>query len=145
VTKNMKFDFPYQVREKLEQVMMQEWIRLSKPGTWWKGEERNAIAQEVRKARNCNLCSQRKKALSLYLMKEEHEAAPLLTATVVDTIHRIVTDNGRLSEDWYKKVLSSGLTEYHFVEIVGIIAAVMAIDTFNEAIGASLPDFSCSK
>ena len=36
-------------------------------------------------------------------------------------MHRIVTDSGRLSEDWVKECLAVGLSEDEFVEILSII------------------------
>jgi hypothetical protein len=60
----------------------------------------------------------------------------------VELIHRVVTDSGRLSESWTQSVLEMGMTEGEYVEIVGIIAMVMIMDTCTRALGVknrSLP------
>jgi hypothetical protein len=46
-----------------------------------------------------------------------------------------VSDPGRLSEKWVQSVLGRGLTEGEYVEIVGLVAMVMMMDTFRLALG----------
>src|SRR5207249_196008 len=52
------------VREDLVLAHARQWERLARPGTWWTGAERVAIAGEVRSAVTCELCRQRKASLS---------------------------------------------------------------------------------
>ena len=40
------------------------WQQLAAPGTWLIGTERVAVARELRAARNCQLCQERKTSLS---------------------------------------------------------------------------------
>jgi len=56
---------------------------------------------------------------------------------VVDAVHRIVTDPGRLTERWLGEVLVGGVREAPFVELVGVVATVVAIDTLTRAVGAA--------
>ena len=51
------------------------WQSLGAPGTWWTGAERVAIAREVRAARRCAGCAERKAALSPYAVSATHAAA----------------------------------------------------------------------
>lgn len=119
------------------------WARIGRPGCWWTGEERRAIADEVRAARCCELCAERKAAVSPYAVEGTHEVAGPLPAPVVDTVHRITTDPGRLTRRWYEDALAAGLTDAEFVELVGVVGTTVAGTTLARAIGASpfpLPD-----
>ncbi len=83
---------PYKIRENLGQAYREFWARLAKPGSWWTGAQRVAIAQESRNAVNCEFCEQRKQALSPYSVAGEQEHDGLLEPTAVDAVHRIITD-----------------------------------------------------
>src|SRR5438094_1434566 len=78
------------------------WERLASPGAWWTGAERVAIAAEVRQARHCALCQARQKALTPTGVEGHHGHYGALPDTAVDVIHRVVTDPGRLSRQWFK-------------------------------------------
>ena len=52
----------------------------------------------------------------------EHDSLGSLGRAEVELIHRVVSDPGRLSEPWTETVLSMGLSEGEYVEIVGIVA-----------------------
>jgi hypothetical protein len=54
---------------------------------------------------------------------------------MVEQIHRIVTDPGRLTRTWYEQVLASGIPDTEYVEIVGVVVTVVSIDTFCRALG----------
>lgn len=114
------------------------WARLGLPGTWWTGEERLAIAREALAAYGCGLCAQRKAALTPYAVERFHEATAVLPAAGVDAVHRIATDPGRLTERWYRQTLDGGLTDARFVELVAVVAIVVAGRTLARAVGADL-------
>jgi len=133
---NLTYDSaPVAVRQGLANVHKRTWQRLAEPGTWWDGPTRVAIAAELRNAKSCALCKRRKTALSPYALKGTHDSLGELPEPLVDVIHRIVTDPGRLSRDWYQTTLSSGLSDAEYVEAIGIIACVMAVDQFTLGIG----------
>lgn len=115
------------------------WQRLSQAGTWWSGAERIAIAAETRAASSCTLCRQRKVALSPYNVPGAHAASSLLTADAVEAIHRLATDAGRITERWVRGVADGPLGEERYVEIIGIVATVTGVDTFNAALGWPAP------
>lgn len=114
------------------------WKRLAAPGTWWSGAERVAIAKEVRNARTCALCQARKTALTPTAMQGEHDHLGVLPEAVVDVIHRVVTDPGRLSRPWFDDIIASGLTEEQYVEIIGTLVALVSVDSFCRGIGVPL-------
>ena len=126
------------VREDIPQAESLIWEQLARPGNWWTGAERVAIAGEVRKARECSLCSERKQALSPEAVQGPHDSIGVLPEAAVDLVHRVVTDSGRLSKSWFERTLASGLTDAQCVEIIGVVVAVVSIDSFCRALGVPL-------
>jgi hypothetical protein len=116
------------VREDLTQAHERAWAAIGAPGTWLTGARRVAVAAEIRRARDCALCARIKEALS-------PNAAGAHDTAEIELIHRVVNDPGRLSESWSGSVLARGLAEGEYIEIVGIIAMVMMMDTFTRALG----------
>ena len=123
------------VREGLADVHRRTWRRLAEPGTWWDGATRVAIAAEVRNAKGCALCERRRAALSPYTETGIHDSLGSLPEPLVDVVHRIVTDPGRLSRSWCGEMLESGLSDGEYVETIGVIACVMAVDQCRRGIG----------
>jgi len=111
------------------------WQRLARPGNWWRGGERLAIAREVRNAPGCSLCAERKAALSPAMVSGDHDSVAKLPAPAIEAVHRIVTDAPRLTERWYRGLLENGLSDGHYVELVAVIATVITIDSFTDALG----------
>lgn len=136
-------DTPYPIRDDLLAAHQRCWQRLSSAGTWWTGEQRLAIAAEARQAPNCEFCKRRAEALSPNAVTGTHDHLGILDEELVDVIHRIRTDSGRLTYAWYESVVPSVLSEEAYVELVAIIANMATVDTFAEALGLplrSLPD-----
>ena len=113
------------------------WRRLARPGAWLAGAQRVAVAREVRQAPQCGLCRRRKQALSPTHVDGAHDPASDLPPTMVEVIHRIVTDPQRLTRAWFDGVMASGLGEEEYVEIVGTVVCVFSIDEFCRAIGVA--------
>ena len=133
-------DAPVPVREDIAAAHSRAWQRIARPGTWHSGEVRVRIAAETRNARSCGLCAARKEALSPYGVEGEHDALGGLPATMVEAIHRIATDPGRLTRKWYEGLLDEGLTPEAYVETVGVVCTTTSVDTFAKAMGmAPLP------
>ena len=125
------------IRENLMTQIDIAWERLRQPGTWWSGAERLAIAAEARQAENCELCRQRKTALSPYTVDGNHDHSHLLSDAAVEAIHRLKTDAGRITQKWLYALIDedNGLSETAYVEIVSIIAIITALDTLDDALG----------
>ena len=66
-------------------------------------------------------------------------AEPALPALVVDATYRIARHASSLSEDWYHDVIARGLAPIAYVELVGIVSAVAAVDGFYRAAGLPRP------
>lgn len=115
------------------------WQSLAAPGTWWTGAERVAIAREVRASRQCAWCAARKAALSPYAVSGAHVAASELAPAVVDAVHRVTTDPGRLTRRFVDDVIAAGTSDAQLVELIGVVCLVMLVDGFARAIGADAP------
>jgi hypothetical protein len=56
---------------------------------------------------------------------------------VVEAIHRLVTDAGRITEKWVLS-LAPALDETAYVEIIGVIALLTGLDKLDQALGLAL-------
>jgi hypothetical protein len=126
----------YPVRGDLVECHREIHRNLGAPGTWWTGSEKLAIAAEARAAPECALCRERKAAVSPFAVDGTHAGPALLPAEVVDVVHRIVTDPGRLSRSWCDGVLAKTLDDGRYVELIGTVVSITALDVFARAIGA---------
>lgn len=128
-------DSPYPIRAGLVEVHKDYWQTLAKAGSWFNGVQRIAIAEEVRNALQCPFCAQRKTALSPYALQGEHLQSDALGDDVVDAVHRIVTDQSRITKNYVQSNVQKGFSEEQYVELVGIVVNVLSIDEFHRALG----------
>ncbi len=128
----------YPVRDDLCAAYREAWKRLARPGSWWTGSERVAIAAESRNTLECPLCRQRNDPISTYPVEGKHFGLGQLSYPAVDAIHTVVADKGSISEKWLSKLLAAGLSAGQYVELLGIVVMVYSIDEFNRAIGIPL-------
>ena len=131
-------DSPYPVRQGIKDAHRDYWQALAGPGTWFTGAERVAIAAEVRNALNCSLCAERKEALSPCAVEGEHLSSSALDARLVDAVHRVISDQSRITQAFVDDNTAHGFTEEQYVELVGIAVTVLSIDEFNRALGLPL-------
>lgn len=128
-----------QIRPELLAAHECAWDRLARPGTWWSGAERVAIAAAARGALTCVYCARRKQALSAAMASGAHDGPHGgLSEGVVDLIHRIRTDADRFGPSIFKQYVPGVLSAERFVELVGIVATITAIDTFDAVMGRAL-------
>jgi hypothetical protein len=128
-------DATVSIRADLPQTHRAYWERLAQPGSWWTGVERVAIAQETRNALTCQFCLDRKQALSPYQAKGNHTHGGSLSSVAVDAVHRIITDQGRITRQWVDDNAGNGLSKEAYVELVGVVVTVFSIDEFSRALG----------
>lgn len=135
---NMLSDLaPFPIRADLDRAHARAWEHLAGPGTWWDGAHRLAMVEACREALDCALCRERAAALSPFAVDGTHDSTSALPDNVVEVVHRIRTDSGRLTESWFRRMLDSGLSETEYVEIVGVISIATALDTL--ALGLGIP------
>lgn len=129
------------IRTELTDSHNRVWQQLSEPGTWLTGSERVDIAAELRAARNCSLCAQRKAALSPLSVSGHHEQAIAdMPDARVELIHKLATDPGRITRSWVDGLLVDSMTDAEYVEIAGLVSAVLVVDTFHAALGLPVRD-----
>lgn len=131
---------PYPVRADLVEAHQYYVDHVRASGTWWTGRDRVAIALESRAADDCPLCIQRKAALSPNAVSGDHTGPSDLPPNVVDVIHRVRSDPGRLSKAWFDEVMASGLAETHYVELIALVTQTAGIDNFARALGVAPPE-----
>ncbi|MFT5134484.1 MAG: hypothetical protein ACI9SC_002963 [Gammaproteobacteria bacterium] len=130
-------DSQYPIRADFAEGHNRYWKRLAAPGSWLTGAERIAVAKELRHARSCKLCGERKAALSPYQVDGAHDAASDLSDTIVEVIHRIITDPARLTKTWFDGIMQQGLSVEKYIEVLGTMVCVLSIDEFCR--GMDLP------
>lgn len=130
---------PPELRPDLSNAIEKAWTHLAQPGATWTSAQRIEIAAEARVAPDCDLCRRRRAALSPYHLAGEHDRAGHLPAAGVDAVHRIVTDPSRLTEAWYRTEIEPAIGEARYVELVGVVAVVVAVDSLARCLGAPLP------
>ena len=134
----MHFSFensPYAIRDDIAEAYRTYWQQLAAPGTWWGGADRVAIAEESRNALTCAYCAARKTALSPYTFPGEHTSTTHLSAAAVDAVHRVVTDQTRITRAFIDDNAANGLSKGAYVELVGVVVAVFSIDEFHRGLG----------
>lgn len=131
------FDYtgaPYAIRDDIGREHRAFWQRLARPGSWWTGKERVAIARASRRAWTCRLCAARKAALSPDTVQGEHDDDGELPPAAVDAVHRIVTDQSRITRRYVEDNVTAGLSKPAYVELIGVVVAVVSIDEFHRAL-----------
>jgi hypothetical protein len=128
-------DAAFPVRQDIGEAHREYWRRLAGPGSWWTGAERVAIAEEARAARSCDFCRKRKEVLSPFTGEDRHDSVTELPVEAVDAVHRIMTDQTRISRAWIESNIDKGLSEEAYVELAGIVVAMISIDDFHLGIG----------
>ena len=131
-------DSPYPIRADLADAYKEYWQNLAEPGNWFSGAQRVAIAAEVRNALECPFCVTRKAALSPYAVQGDHLKGDGLEDEMVDAVHRIVTDQSRITQNYIDDNAKQGFSEEQYVELASIVVNVFSIDEFNRALGLSV-------
>ncbi len=121
---------PWPIRDDLAAAHKRAFERLAKPGSWWTGEQRVAIARCARDAVDCALCDWKTDALSPHSVRESHAPSDVLSAEVVDVIHRVYRDANRLTRSDVHAITDSVMSIGQYVEAVAIIANIIAVDSF---------------
>ncbi|MEM7100525.1 MAG: alkylhydroperoxidase-related (seleno)protein [Pseudomonadota bacterium] len=126
------------IRGDLPEAYRQAWDLIARPGFWWRGAEKIAIAQESRNAWACVLCDERKAALSPNSVQGDHHSTEDLSAKIVDTVHRVTRDASRLSKSWLDSLYDQDFTDGHYIELVSVVVAVTSVDFFHHGMGLPL-------
>ena len=112
---------------------------IAEPAAWWTGAERLAIAGEARRALSCALCVERKAALSPYAVDGVHDSNSALPPVIIDIVHRIASDPGRLSRRCYDDVIAAGVEPARYAETLGVVVRTINIEYFYKGVGIASP------
>lgn len=103
--------------DEFETMVDREWVRLATAGTWWTGGERLAIAADARRA---------------------HEGDPpsgILPPPVEEATRRVAVEAATIRGTDVARWEIEGLNSFAYVEIVGIVARLAAIDATAFGLG----------
>jgi len=102
----------------IARVIAAEWDRLGSPGTWWTGTQRTEIGRQARRARDGEPV-------------DDSELPDL----VIEAIRKIAVDAHTIDQAWIQRCHERGLEPLPMVELLAVIAKLVAIDTFLEGTG----------
>jgi len=122
----------------LKQAHAQTWQDIAKPGDFFTATQRTNMVQVAREALTCELCATRKSALSPYAVEGTHDGIASLDPIIIDMIHRLRTDPGRLTKRWFDTVICHISTQ-EYVEIISVVTSSVIVDTLHNALGLGLP------
>lgn len=131
-------DADYAIREDIKQAHRDYWKKLATPGNWWTGAERVAIAAETRNALSCSFCGIRKAALSPNSVSGTHDSSSNLPTAAIDAVHRIITDQSRITQVFVDQLAATGISNEAYVELAGVVVNTFSVDEFSRALGLAL-------
>ena len=118
----------FSVREDIKVAYRSYWQELVLPGCWWTGPERIAIVKETRNDVHCGFLFERKQALSSYHLDGHHDGDTasestnaLLNELTIDAVHRVITDQGRITQAYVDRLIKAGINAGKYVELVGVV------------------------
>jgi len=111
---------------------------IARPGPFWTSEERIAMVQAARAALDCPLCNQRADSPNPTAVSGVHTGESTLNPILIDAIHRIRTDPGRLTKSWFDAV-AAVVGQGPYVEMVSVVNTSVIIDTLHQALGQDVP------
>jgi hypothetical protein len=125
------------IRPDLAAAQTHAWRHVTMPGASWTGEERTAIAEVALEALDD------KDPLAPWVSPSQAgrtmPAGQLLSDAVIDTVYRIARHASSLTESWYYTQIERGIDPLAYVELVGVVSAVAAVDGFFRAAGLERP------
>jgi hypothetical protein len=134
------------VRDDLVAAHQRAWGWLAKAGTWLDGSKRLAVVAEIRNALDCPLCKEAKAVLSPNAVTGSHTSLGDLNVSEVGVIHRIVNDSGRTNSTWCRDAIEEGgIGDGAYVEMAGITAMVMMMDTVKRGLGLPFDDLPAAE
>lgn len=131
---------PLPIRSNVVDAHREALAGISRPGTWLTAQQRVDVVRESRHAPGCKLCQARVQALSPYTLTGNHETLTELPAAMIEVVHRIATDSGRLTHKWFESVIDDQLSAETYVEVVGVVATSIILDSYATGLGVKLPE-----
>jgi hypothetical protein len=108
------------IRSDLIESFEHTWASLAGPGAVWTGEERVEIAGEARRAR------------------DGLPPGAALPNGAIEAIVLLAADPAAARRDWVERLVAGDLDAPRYVELLGVVGRLVAVDTFYEALGLPL-------
>lgn len=105
------------IRPDLIDNLERTWANLARPGARWTGAERLTIADEARRAR------------------KQRPPGATLPAAAIDAARLLAARPAAARRRWLEDLVAGGLDYERFVELVGVVSRLVAMDTFRHALG----------
>lgn len=118
---------PLPLTEEFKSCARREWARLAQPGEWFDGTQRVSIAAGARRA----------------MMGDHDDYSLPLSAPAREATRLIATNATSIRSETVTRWEAEGLSRYEYVEIIGIVSRLTALDTLRLALGhgvEALPD-----
>ena len=125
------------IRPDLLAAQADAWRHVTSPGASWTGSERKAMAEIALAA-----LDDPEPLPSWESPTQTGRAMPgaeLLPDAVVDAMYLIARHAATLTDDWYRTQLASGIDPFAYVEMVGVVVSVAAVDGFFRSAGLERP------
>jgi hypothetical protein len=107
-------DVALEIRSEIDEVVDEQWRALGEAGTWLDGRQRVAVVQAAR---------------------ELVGATPAEPRSIEDVARLVARHASTITVDTVDGIEVAGVDRATYVEIVGIVSRVAAIDTFDRGIG----------
>jgi hypothetical protein len=125
------------IRADLAAAQAAAWAHVTSAGSCWSGAQRAAIARAALAALDDP------DPLQPWVTPSA-AARPLpgteaVPAVVADAAYRIARHASSLTEGWYRAQIDAGIDPVAYVEMVGVIVAVAAVDGFFRSLGLERP------
>ena len=129
----------YPLRDQLRSEHALAWQMIAESGPFWSGYDRVAMAAETRNALTCELCRQRKLALSPNMVQGTHDTDSHLPLVVIDAIHRLQSDPARYTHADFRRLIDSGISIEQYVEMVSVVSTTVIIDGLHDSLSIAKP------
>jgi hypothetical protein len=114
------------IHAEINSAINNDWKRMARPGSFFTGAQRVAMATEARRDRD-----------------GDPTGTGQLSPTVARVVRQVSVRPMDITHQWVDQAFSEGLTPLQYVEIIGLVSRLSAIDLFDFGIGSDqrpLPD-----
>jgi hypothetical protein len=121
------------VTDEIASALRAEWQRLAAPGTWLAGDQRVAVAAEARAARGAAGGQGHTRRQPARAGGDGAELDPVLA----EAARRVAATPSALTGEWVADVVARGPGVAPYVETVGVVARLAAVDAYVAGVGAA--------
>lgn len=125
------------VRPDLSGSHLRSFEHVARPGSWWTGRERVAIAALALTAYADPEPLVPWEPASRHAARLDPDGA--LPAAAVDAAYRLARHAATTNRDWYDQLVARGLDPRAYVELVGVVVATVPVAAFRRAVGLDPP------